>query len=353
MISAEVQAIDLNGDVTMIPNEEAILLRLSKEKFADYSTEDLKSILPLTTNFTARAAFPTLLFEDIRSDEDTLVSDVEQLWRQFSFSSLNRDLAIPLSDDEILLFSASTPDFSLFKRYSFAFTPATIGSPLQSLSIRLTNSGYLATAFHIHLPNEKELDLEAWCDEDEPSEELNMLICIIEEMKCFTIEPRHAFLEPGESVNVNISYTHSYLKYGGLHKLPLLVRIAQGKHFFIDLIGRTLISSQLQPTMQQSVAQTPATALSKSASSNATTRKTPATSNNRNSFVESPSNNIFSALEFLLWIPAEENCIINLAHVPIGLNSQWAPRQRIEIFNVGGVTCEYEIDLKPLAELLD
>lgn len=370
LISAEVQAIDADGDVTMIPNEEAILLRLSKEMiYMNNNNGNNKNNLgglPLTTNITARAAFPTLLFEDIRCDEDTLVADVEQLWRQFSFSSLNRDLAIPLTDEEILLFSASSPDFSLFKRYNFSFTPSTIGSPLQSLSLRLTNSGYLATAFHIHLPNEKELDLESWCDEDEPSEELNMLISIIEELKCFTIEPRHAFLEPGESVNVTISYCHSYLKYGGLHKLPLLVRIAQGKHFFIDLIGRTLTSSSssspaLLAASQSAGLFTPTTAQSQSrttplsASSNISSSKPLKTPGNGitpfNQANINGNNNPFSAMEFQLWIPSESTDILHLAHVPIGLNASWAPRQRIELFNVGAVTCDYEIDMKPLIEL--
>ena len=49
----------------------------------------------------------------------------------------------------------------------------------------------------MHLPNEKQLDLEAWCDEDDPTPELNQIICIIEELQCFSIEPKKAVLEPG------------------------------------------------------------------------------------------------------------------------------------------------------------
>lgn len=50
----------------------------------------------------------------------------------------------------------------------------------------------------MHLPNEKQLDLEAWCDEDDPTPELNQIICIIEELQCFSIEPKRAVLEPGK-----------------------------------------------------------------------------------------------------------------------------------------------------------
>lgn len=49
----------------------------------------------------------------------------------------------------------------------------------------------------MHLPNEKQLDLEAWCDEDDPTPELNQIICIIEELQCFSIEPKKAVLQPG------------------------------------------------------------------------------------------------------------------------------------------------------------
>lgn len=49
------------------------------------------------------------------------------------------------------------------------------------------------------LPNEKQLELENWCDEDEPSEALNRLICIIEELKLFSIQPKWERLGPGKS----------------------------------------------------------------------------------------------------------------------------------------------------------
>ena len=69
---------------------------------------------------------------------------------------------------------------------------------MQKVYIKIRNSGYLTSSFHMHLPNEKQLDLEAWCDEDDPTPELNQIICIIEELQCFSIEPKRAVLEPGK-----------------------------------------------------------------------------------------------------------------------------------------------------------
>ncbi|RYH00124.1 hypothetical protein EON65_49675, partial [archaeon] len=69
---------------------------------------------------------------------------------------------------------------------------------------------------------------------------LYRLICIIEELRLFTITPTHGTLQPGETCTLTISYKHSSLKYNGIHNLPLLVRIAQGKQFYLDVRGRTL-----------------------------------------------------------------------------------------------------------------
>ena len=131
------------------------------------------------------------------------------------------------------------------------------------------------------------------CDEDDPSEERNEIISILEELRVFKVTPTKATLRPGEALTLTLSYTHAHLKYAGLHRvrcaspttsvplsalvlpalslspclpsqssitpsrsrlpfsLPislsplslsvsLLLRIAQGKQFYIDLVGRTL-----------------------------------------------------------------------------------------------------------------
>jgi hypothetical protein len=147
-------------------------------------------MLPLMTNITARAAYPKLLFEDIRTDFDMQISDINYLWKRFYFPQLNYDLAIPMTYDEVKLIKSSSPDLSKLTKYKFEFSPAVMNSPTQTIIIRVRNNGFLTSSFHMHLPNEKQLDLEAWCDEEEPTEELNRLISIIEELKVFSIEPK-------------------------------------------------------------------------------------------------------------------------------------------------------------------
>ena len=141
------------------------------------------------------------------------------------------------------MMSSAAEHDDLLMEYKFEFTPDVVGSPLQVMTFKFKNNGHLTTSFHLHLPNEKELELEQWCDEDEPSEELYKIICMIEELKLFKIEPNSGILEPGESCDLTISYSHSYLKYGGVHNLPVHVKLDKGKQFFLDLCGRTLPST--------------------------------------------------------------------------------------------------------------
>jgi hypothetical protein len=53
------------------------------------------------SNITARAAYPKILVEDIRTDVDIQISDVNFLWQRFSLGKLNYDLAIPMTAEEV------------------------------------------------------------------------------------------------------------------------------------------------------------------------------------------------------------------------------------------------------------
>ena len=92
----------------MISNEEAALLRTSGQgsgnAFDDTmapSSSTSSLLLPLVTNITARAAFPKLLFEDIRAADDLQVADIDLLWRRFHLSQANYDLSIPMTQREV------------------------------------------------------------------------------------------------------------------------------------------------------------------------------------------------------------------------------------------------------------
>jgi hypothetical protein len=385
-------AIDPNtGRAVEMSNEESALLRVSqadregrllwrpslKDNVMDnmltdeFESRDGKSgryslnSAPLMANITARAAFPTMVFEDIRAAEDMLVADVEHLWQRFNFRTLNYDLSIPPTLQELKLYAESSPDLSQLHRYSFEFTPAVMGTPLQTVYVQIRNNGFLTTSFHCHLPNEKELDLEQWCDEDEPSEELNQIICIIEELKVFSFEPKQATLEPGETIRLTLSYSHSHLKYSGQHKIPIMVKVDQGKMFYIDLVGRTLPlpNSQsvvsLYPSVDNSITPMIGTGIPNPPPTSNAVPHTAASSNQHGSvsavkdYTGSSIANIIGPPNLLLYCPsADSNSnITEMSPVPIGLPVPDAPLQRTEIVNVSGVDANYEVDTDPFFAL--
>ena len=310
----KLKAIDpFSGEPLMLPNEETALLRTQGGAICD----------PLAATISSRASFPRLIIEDVRIADDSLVSDVELLWRQFDLAPFNLDLSLPLTDAECRMNGSASTDIAGLKDYRFDFTPAVIGSPVQTVYFRMRNSGYLSAAYHIHLPNEKTLDLEQWCDEDEPSEELNKIISIIEELKSFTITPQEAILRPGESCEVTISYRFSSLKYGGVHRLPVHFKVDQGKQFQLVLNGRTLPYGYSQNT----IADGPKASLSL---------------NNRDA---APPTDI------LLVACVGKAGVHTLLAVPVGLSAAECLRQKIEIVNVSGTDAQYDIDLQSVDRL--
>ena len=252
---------------------------------------------------------------------------------------------------QVMLNESSSPNLTELLTYRFEFMPAVQGSPLQTIVLQLRNNGYLSTEFHAHLPNEKKLELEAWCDEEQPSEELNRLVCIIEELKLFTFTPHHAVLQPGETCTVTISYAHSSLKYSGQHNLPILMQLSQGKQFYIDLVGRTLPPPHPVTSTAQSRSKPNTSHLSLhsaaapgSATSGVNSQLT------RQGAGPSPYAHL---PDFLLEVNAEHGSIIRLAPVPIGLSPTLAPLQRIELINVSGVNIAYELDMRSLDQLIE
>jgi hypothetical protein len=322
--------------------------------------EGALSLLPLTAHFTARAAFPKLLFEDIRYDnapESLQLANLSYLWKKFSLSSLNYDLSIPLTDAEIALNNSSSPDLSKLKIYNFEFLPQVLNAPMQSITIRLRNHGYLKTSYHFHLPNEKQLELENWCDEEDPSEELNRLICIIEELKLFSIEPKEATLMPGESCNLKISYRHTSLKYNGLHNIPILVKIAQGKQFYLNIKGQTLQTLSRKTSVKIVDPKAASTAM------NSMTVGSPGAPS-RLGGASTAVNGASGAADILLVFGdcgtnSYDSNVITLKSVPIGLSPfhtngypvkegtkvDFAPMQRVELINVSSYSINYEVIL--------
>jgi hypothetical protein len=93
------------------------------------------------------------------------------LWETFHLAELNGHLTRPLSFEEVKFNFLSSPDLSTLHRYSFNFIPNVLGAPKQTYVLQIHNPGKLTSSFHIHFPNEKELEMDPWAEELEVLEE--------------------------------------------------------------------------------------------------------------------------------------------------------------------------------------
>lgn len=351
-IIAKVRLVDEHGVPIELSNEEAMLLKLQMDNLETIANTDIINTLPLSANVTARASYPTLAFTDIRTDvENHYGTDISQLWRQFSISTINSDLMLPLTEMESVNNSKSSPDLSLYRKYSFMFTPNTIGNPAQCIYLKLENNGFLTSSFTTIWPNNKKLNLEAWCDEDEPSAELNQIIDIIEKLNCFTFEPKCGTLEPGESVTLKLSYNYSHLNYEGMHKVPITVKVDRGRVFVLELIGQTLSHPTPPKTWQL---QHKESNINRSSVSN----RNSTVSNSRDKVLNvanrgnklgnslSDNNEVNKGTTFLLLGPTGTDGIYQGNPVPIGIPPNEAIRQQVEITNVSAQNVDYVVNMK-------
>jgi hypothetical protein len=234
-IFAKIKTLDANGQEVMVSNSDIA----SKMMSMSGSIENLDD-LSLMAVIDGSSSFPKIVFEDIRVDSDSVITDTEQLWRQFSLSTLNYDLSVPMNDNESKALLLSTAVDVDLKKYDFVFTPKSQYSPIESITIQVRNHGSLPAAFHFHYPNEQELELEPWVEEESPSDEKLQETTIIDKLKCFAISPLHAVLMPNETCILTMKYSYDSLKYHGKHTLPMKVVIDKGRRFIIELNGHTI-----------------------------------------------------------------------------------------------------------------
>lgn len=122
-----------------------------------------------------------------------------------------------------------------------------------------------------------------------------MIASIVDELACFDVHPRSGTIEPKASLTLTVSYKYTSLKFGGVHRLPLLFRVLHGKQVWIDLMGETL---------------PPSTAL--------------------------------------LFLP--DHADVQLRPVSIGLPAEEVPTQAVRLWNVGDIDVPYNVEIVDCVE---
>ncbi|CAM9105839.1 unnamed protein product, partial [Scytosiphon promiscuus] len=224
----------------------------------------MKGIMPLRCGVNGRqvgislpqrdttASFPTVVFRDVRmtgaAGQNIRGASPRNLWSAFSLSRINAMLSKPLTDEEVMFNQArdrseSSPETSRLPRFDVPFFPSVIGKGPVVITLQVSNPGFLPTSLTVKLPNAKPVEMETWANEGEPTADELRQNEIIDRLKAFTLTPEPGTVievSAGEGRPLSIAYSADSLSYGGVHDLPVLVSIKEGRHFWLDLKGTTV-----------------------------------------------------------------------------------------------------------------
>jgi hypothetical protein len=219
-----VSVLDSTGKQTMLAPQELQLVELGRKDRLNAATVAqsttaavevaVAEYAPLQCVVTARSSFPQLLISDVRADTtsssgSTTATSTSNLWSALNISGINALLSQPLTPAEVAFNVQSSPDRSVLQRFPTAFLPATVGTKAQSLLLQLHNPGLLAVAFSVHMPNERDIELEQWATEGETTVEDLRQNDIIDRLQLFEVWPRSGQLQPGECVTLRLAYNYS------------------------------------------------------------------------------------------------------------------------------------------------
>eukprot|EP00794_Sanderia_malayensis_P017503 gene17503-19253_t len=214
-----------------------IMCRLlpTRDDNAENSVESLCSVL-------VKGVYPSLAVKDIRASGCAEKYSIMRLWELFSIDRLNMYLDADPAAEELKY--AAVTRHSTRRRmpvhtraiidFNFGSAPY-LSEPCQ-VSIYLQNTGSAPAEWAFLLPTDLQLELEFWAqtgdfDEDELHEMFVM------DNNLFNIEPKKGILSSGESQVVTLMYRHSS---AGIHKLPVLLKVAKGREILLNFTGNTV-----------------------------------------------------------------------------------------------------------------
>ena len=189
------------------------------------------------------AGHPCLAVDDIRSSSGV---SARVLHNTFNLDALNAKLTSGL-DEADLAYNRATgndQDPNMLDAYRWEFPPRPVHSASTTVVLKLRNAGQLLVDFELKLPTDMEIEVENWADKGEANEEENRHAAILSK-GLFRVHPRQGRLEAGEEMALYIQYNYTStdpvtLSEGGIHELPVLLKIKQGKSVRLLLTGTTL-----------------------------------------------------------------------------------------------------------------
>ena len=172
----------------------------------------------------------------------------EALWRQLRLPQVNAELAASLSEVEVQACSeegyptGGDPNMlsKQLKSIDCWLPPALHGAADTELTLLLENTGGLAVELSVKYPTEMDLEIEHWADTGEPTAiELKQHLMV--DKGIIEVTPKQANMPPGGKQAITLRMRHHRADE---YELPLLVALANGKQFVLNVKWRTLVPGE-------------------------------------------------------------------------------------------------------------
>ena len=179
--------------------------KMSKELAATIKMQKTQAGEKITPNFSEKSNikikckgdYPLLRFTDIRNDTVSIAN----LWERFNMTSMNRELLQPLSHAEFFFNNSDKTNASNeelmegLRKFSWDFgkVPIKNGSKPRKVILTIKNVGGVQADWRFKMPNDSEIEMEAWADPGEPTKEQAFEKHILTK-KIFLIEPKSGSL---------------------------------------------------------------------------------------------------------------------------------------------------------------
>ena len=231
---------------------ETTLVCVAREKMPKDLQAQVKQSRSLKTNapkgmeekasiqIKCKGDYPLLRFTDVRNDHVSIAN----LWERFEMTKMNKELLQPLNQAEFFFNNSDKTNASNeelmagLRQFSWDFgkVPIRNGSKPRKIILTIKNVGGVPADFRFKLPNDNEIEMEAWADPGEPTAEQAFEKHILSK-RIFTIEPRVGSLAPGEQTDCAVFY---YPKEVLKHHLNVFFQITNGKPLLLRFEGETL-----------------------------------------------------------------------------------------------------------------
>ena len=120
------------------------------------------------------------------------------------------------------------------------FGAAPIKSEDTKIIFFVENTGSVPAEWALLYPKDLLIELEYWAQNgDYDLDELEEMK--VQDNKLFTVEPQKGFLDPGQSVQLHVTYRHTF---AGVNKLPVLFKMLKGREILLNMVGTTVAHNE-------------------------------------------------------------------------------------------------------------